>query len=111
MAHTSLEGRRAPAQSALPGTGESPAVLVRCMVLLHLGFIGASIVAIGIADLIASTYGIWFPMLAIIGGATACFMLWRAAGRLLVRHAFGGDEHAARMPDRRERLLSYPVAR
>ena len=110
MAHTSLEGRRAPAQRALRGAGER-AVLVRCMVLLHLGLVGASIVAIGIADLIASTYGIWFPMLAIIGGGTACFMLWRAAGRLLVRHAFGPDEHAARMPDRRERLLSYPVAR
>jgi len=96
-------------------TAGPDARLVECALLLDLGFAAASVIAFGVLDLITPTSGAtWLAVLAIAFGATAGYVLWRRAGRIVEadhRVTNTRREHAVVIGDVERRVLTHPFAR
>jgi len=76
-------------------TSESSVKLVTSALLLDLGFIAASLVAIGVLALVSPESGpAWLAVLAIACGGSAACLAWRRGRRVLQE-----DESATARPD------------
>lgn len=86
-----------------PQPAESQGHLVKCALLLDLGAMAASFVAVGLVGLIERREAAWLSLVAVVLGGIAACVLWRRARSMVDREPRSLDAGS----ERREALPTW----